>query len=237
MKKFFFTAVALLLIASPAWGVISFDATNSITDDLAATLNYSLTVGGGCTDPIIVVDVAWSSAVTVTALTIGGVSATLIGSAFLVDVGDRWISSYRRVGVSTGANAIAITFSGTFNTVQSAARSYCGVHQTTPTGTAAQAAGDSAGPATATVSSATGELVISTAHARNETFTTFGSTQTSRYNLDNAFAISGTDKAGTGSVQMDHNFTATTQWGIVAVALKPSGAVPPAARRRVVVVQ
>ncbi len=235
MKRLFysFTLVLFYFFASPAWSAITFDAASTFTDAGVSVLNYSLTVGS-CANSIVVVDVIWSaSSETITGLTIGGVSATLIDSVFLSDVGNRWLSSYRLLGVGAGSKAIAVTFSGTIGTVNSGARSYCGVNQSVPLGTSITAHGDSAGPATATATSAVGELVISTAHSRNEAFTAFNGT--SRYNADDGFSISGQDKAGAATVQMDHSFGAPTQWGIIAVSLKPLAAAT--VRRKVIVIQ
>ena len=229
------TVFLLLLFSSVAEAAITFDAATLASDGSVSVLNFSHTVTGGCAQPILVVDVHWTdaSARTISSLTIGGVSATLIDTVYLVDVGNRWTATYRRIGVGTGSNAIALTMSGTVSdSISAMARSYCGVDQTTPTGTPSQGTGDSAGPAQSIVSSASGELVIATAQVRNETLNGTVGGQSERYNDTDGRA--GADLAGAGSVTMQFALSASSQWGIISVPLKPYTAPAAGVRRRVV---
>jgi hypothetical protein len=229
------TGFLLLLFCSTAEAAITFDAATLTSDGSVSVLNFSHTVGGGCAQPVIVVDVHWTdnNAFVISSLTIGGVSATLIDTVYLFDAGNRWTATYRRIGVATGSNAIAITMSGAVSSSISAmARSYCGIDQTTPTGTPSQATGDSAGPAQSTVSSASGELVIATAQVRNETLNGTVGGQSQRYNDTDGRA--GADLAGAGSVTMQFTLSASSQWGIISVPLKPYTAPAAGVRRRVV---
>jgi hypothetical protein len=123
-------------------------------------------------------------------------------------------------------------------------RSYCGVHQTTPVGTAASAI-SYGNPITVDVSSAVGELVVDAVADRADLGDTLAATagQTERSNfiadISGVGIIAGSDKAGAaGTVTMSWTAAPSGQyWAMIGVSLKPAAGGGAVVRRRAIVIQ
>jgi len=240
LSFFFF----LLLLTSPSFAAPTFDATATATGVGVSTLSVNLTVGGGCTNPIVIADIPWSMSGigSITALTIGGSVGTFIngvspGSAAI----DRRIEMWRRVGVSIGSNSVQADMSATAAYISVSARSYCGVDQATPTGTSATADNNGNNAiATVDVTSASGELVVDSVMTAGATAAlTVGAGQTQRVNdatHAGIFLFGSSDEAGAGTTTMSWTTDTDDYTGIVAVPLKPAAA-GATVRRKVIVIQ
>jgi hypothetical protein len=233
-----------LLIACPPnlWAAITFDAQAEGDGVDTDTVTYAHTVGGGCTNLIIVVDITGrrDGSLTINTMTIGGSSATSIDSQAVAGF-SLGVDLYRRVGVSTSSNTITVVFAAANDRWHVSSRSYCGVNQTTPTGTAAKAADTSQTSSAPSVDvlSASGELVIDEMTIRDsDSWPTcsVGASQTQRDNTAvGFFHISGSsEEAGAGTITMDWSCDVADAWGIVGVPLKPA---TPARRSIVIIVE
>jgi len=236
-----FFAFVFLLFSSPvlAATIITFDAESSTSDGSTSNVNFNHTIGGGCANPIVVVSFVWYPSSETPTVTIGGGAATTVNSI----VGSRAIFMARRTGLS-GVVAVNIAMSGTIDQLLASARSYCNVHQSSPTGTSVTAGGGdvSGAPNTVDVSSATDELVIDAIYVKDDTgqSLTADAGQTERFNQTTSFYFMGgeSDKAGAaGTTTMSWTQTADLAWGLIGVSLKPAAAAATGARRRLVVVQ
>ncbi len=159
MRKLALFAWLLFLLARPAQAQIAHDADSNsgVLSNNTTTISWSHTftgsnrvayVGCGARD-------ATANNRTVSAVTVGGASATLIGSHQdnTVPGVPFKMSLWRRIAPATGAQTIAVDMAAYNNTrVYCAAVSFTGVDQTTPEDAAAT--GESTGNATA-VGSAT----------------------------------------------------------------------------------
>jgi len=222
----------LLLIASPAWGAVTFDAYTTDAIFSSDTLSTSHTVGGGCTNPYLVVAVhTLSQDLTHSSVSATAGSLTQIGTLLQYDdgAGSHYKLSLWGIAGATGVQSITITLSEPATVIYSFTRSYCGVNQATPLGTAATALTN-----TVNVSSAAGELVIDAMILRTSSTISATGGQTVRYaeSLDFSRAA-GSDLAGSG--------TTTMSWlaadAIIGVPLKPTAAAATRVRRRPVVFQ
>ena len=183
-----------------------------------------------------------SRTITVTSVERNGQALTSIGS--LADADDA-ISAhmYRYVNPSVGTFDVVVTLSGTFvGSAAGGALSCLNVHQGTSEGTAASNQGS--GSVTATVTSASGELVISVA-AKND-----GSVQPPTLSVvggaTELFNVTSTDgtgsdvvvgasyKAGAASVDMDWTGSSGAM-DVVGIPLKPTAASTPVRQRQVMI--
>jgi hypothetical protein len=118
-----------LLLASPAWGAVAYDASSS-TQGSSNPLNHSHTVTGA--NVVLYCAVSWNSADTVTSVTYNSVGMTSIAS----DVNsNRHVEVFRLIAPATGAHTVATTMSVTAGRVVGCI-SANGVDQVTPNGTA-----------------------------------------------------------------------------------------------------
>lgn len=239
-----FLTLILLLLAAPAWGAVSFDAQTATAVQGASGTSHAHTVGGGCTNTIVVVTVASfvSGGTTVNALTIGGNSATQIGGT--TDESRRLEVWYRK-GVSTGSNTVAVTMNATADLINTSARSYCGVDQVTPLGTPTVTYDPGNGQPSISVSGASGDMIIDSIVSRIDGALTLtvGGGQTQRYNANDdagvVYIVGESDETAVGaSTTMSWTQTGGADtWSMVGVALKPSTAAVAVKRRRPIVFQ
>lgn len=208
----------------------TFDAAVFLQTSGVSSASFSLTIGGACGNNAAIVDVGElnNTNVTVTGVTVDGNNAINVGGisdAFLNVRAEMWY----RLNVTTGSRTIAVNFADSGNILVVGARSYCGVNQAAPIGTAATDADSSTTTGNVTVTSATGELVVDTIIAGDPTIT-IDASQNQRINQnDNVgpyFAMGASDKAGAASVTMQWTRGSATNWGQVGVSLKPVADMP-----------
>jgi uncharacterized repeat protein (TIGR01451 family) len=132
---------------------------------VGGTLTFSHTPGSGA-DRLLLVAVGVGSTTTsdvtpgtVTQVTFGGTLMTKVGSTLTNSTVSTQI--YQLVNPASAAANVVVTLGGTASSVSASATTFTGVHQTTPLGTSASGTGTSTA-LSASVASATGELVFST---------------------------------------------------------------------------
>ena len=120
----------------------------------------------------------------------------------------------------TGTNNIVATFADGTDAI-GGATSWTGVNQTTPLGTAVFASGEGT-PATVTVASAIGEVVVDALATIDTETRTVEAGQTERWNLgESDLGGGGSSEPGGASVTM--SWTVESEfWAIGAVPLKPA---------------
>lgn len=138
---------------------------------------------------------------------------------------------YRQLAPSTSSVVYAVAFTSTATQITLAVRSYTGVHQSAPTGTASTASTTVGAPGTAvsaTVSSAADELVVDACALRADaTSPAVDSGQTQRTNFssgataDHTFMLT-SDEPGAASSQLGWSWTGSTQSDTIVVPLKPA---------------
>lgn len=243
--KYLLFILFVILFAVRVEAAITFDAQSDSIVDNTTTTSYAHSVGGGCTNPIVIVSVGsyvFGGGV-VTAMTIGGTSATFISSTTSES---RRLEMWYRKGVSTGSNTIAVTMDTTLDVINVSARSYCGVDQTTPLGTATTTYDPGNGQPTINVASTAGDWVIDAILSRKASAltVTVGAGQTQRDNAEdfstNVYILAESDEVAIGS-PTTMSWTQTggdDSWSMIGVALKPAaGGAPTIVRRRAVIIQ
>lgn len=217
MKRFILGAL-LALIAVCANGQIVFQTSASGTDGgVTSVSTASITFAGS--DRYAHIGV-YSETQTVTSVTCGAQSATLVESSANSAL---WI--FGLVAPTAGSTTCTANFGATCTRCAIAVVQYTGVHQTTPRGTAVEAAENEAGPgATIDATSASGELVVDVASSVGTVWDAHAS-QTERIDLDDFgstfrnFGMS--EEAGAATVTMSWTGTAAEFTNIIAVPLKP----------------
>ena len=234
-----------LLVYSPAWAAQpTFDARTVATCTSCAGQSFAHTIGGACTNRIVVVDnaVAFNALSTVT---VAGNTATAIATRDTDSNANKTLDMRQVVGLTTGSNTVAVTYGSADGVDTTSARSYCGVDQTTSTGTGVTNGSGDGGSTTpsVTVLSAVNELVIDGVMAGVGSFTTItvDGSQAQRTNditwNEFYFVLGESDEAGGASVSMDWTVSENVTWAAIGVALKPVAAGAAVTRRRVIVVE
>lgn len=198
---------------------IAFDASPSaVTGSAVETKTWAHTCTGS--NLILIVGLAFRSTVSSVSVTYNGVAMTSVGDTAAGPTGGV-VYMFRLVNPATGANNVVANWTTASNMV-GGSMSFTGVSQSDPIGTPTTATG-TASPATTTVSSATGELVVD-ALSSNAVLPSVGADQTTRYGptLSTNVYGAGSTEAGASSVTMSWTFGSAANWGIVAVPLKPS---------------
>lgn len=201
---------------------IAFDVLSQSADvSGVSSVSWSHTVTG--TDPFLFVGAANIDYVTLSGVTYNGTAMTTAWDHQPL-AGQN--SGSTLAGPATGSNTVAVTWTGTVSSGgRAAAASYSGVHQTVPTGAGVTANG-SASPATRSVSSAAGEMVIDFPLAFGNIGV--GAGQTAR--MDETGWIAGSsaagfsEEAGAATVTMSWTISPSDFWATGAIALKPAGA-------------
>lgn len=186
------------------------------------------TVSG--TDPFLAVCVVWwhyLSTPTITDATWNGLPLTLIGAAHNPSCSDKCsVALYGLANPPAATANTSVTFSGTPNGYLVGTISFTGVSPTAPVGTSVPATG-SGNPASVTVSSNSGEVVLDCLGSLAAgAVPTTASGQTSNWS---DFDAGGTTHAassylvGTPSTVMAWTISGTPQWAMLAVPIKPSG--------------
>lgn len=200
----------------------------------AATTSFSGSATWRRDNRLLAVDVSmFGPGVTVSAMTYGGATCTLIGSQSTVTSFGRveqWIIKQSdSSSPGTGANTLAVTLSGSVAFAVNWV-AYSGVHQSTPTEafSSSQATNIGATDATVTITTVAANDWIHAAIATNDTSVT--ANQTSRNNVTGALG-SGADEdtgpiASPGANAVSYTGVgALATWAIAGYALRPTTAV------------
>lgn len=231
-------AISLLLatlVSAPAFAVVAVDATTSLGQEvntLAPSLTFNHTSTGA--NLLLVVGVSMNlqpnPALTVGSVTYNGVAMTRLG--FRNDAGTtRRIEMWSLVGPAAGAHNVIVTMAnltGALAGVTAGAITFTGVDQNVPMGAFTSNSGTSNNPLV-TVTSATDEIVLDTMAAGGaRTVTSFTGSQTQRWNLNSTAAVDTVDVRGFGStaggaptVTPSEALSASSNWAIGAVSIKP----------------
>ena len=158
---------------------------------------------------------------TVLSVTYGGVPLTLVGDNY--QEGNARIALFTLQNPPSGAANVEVVFSS--NPDKGAIvniTTYNGVHPVTPLGTFVSAVEKTITP-TVTVSAAAGDLVYDVMAVRNSA-TAANAGQTERWNLHSGLEMygGGSTKPGEASTTMSWTNTASQDWAIGAVAIKPA---------------
>ena len=165
---------------------------------------------------------------TVSTVTYNGASLDPVGAA--TEGTDTRVEIWRLLAPATGTHDVVITFSASVrNGAKAGVMTFTNVDQTTPLGTFVPANGNSAGPATVDVTSATDELVFDTSSCEGCSTMTVGPGQSQRWAvnaLEGSTSILQTlarasTEPGDTTVTMSWTLGATNAWAIGAVPIKP----------------
>lgn len=240
----FYFCTLLLFYVSSVSATVTFDAATDATvavgEDHATVVH---TVGGGCTNPILVAT-AYNSDGSPAALSSFTSTAGAMTEIATVNLDDsaHVLRFYYRAG-ATGSQTVTVTYAATQSRILLSARSYCGVDGGTSIGTPATATGYD-NPITVDVTSAAGEMVIDAVGDRADLGDTLavgaGQTQQSNFiaDISGVGIIAGSDEAGAATTTMSWVASPSGQyWAMIGVALKPSAAAAVVLRRRPMVME
>lgn len=230
MKKTLITTLVLfcgLIVTNSAHAAISFDASSSVSKTVITTYSWNHTVGGGCTNPIIFIEVL-ERATTLRAATAtyNGVAATQIWDISNSAVNARSIGFYV-VNPATGQGTSTVTYtSGSVSNSAGVGMSFCGVNQATPIDASSTAADTSLQPSsTVTVTNANEWLVDGVASVVTGQTLTATSTQTSTFAASIGTGYGGTSYAGpkSSNYKMAWDLSGSTgrAWAIGAASFIP----------------
>jgi hypothetical protein len=180
----------------------------------ASTTSISKSFTPGADVDFVVVDLSVDGAIASLYITYRGVLMQMIGAAN----NSIQLYSYYLVGPPGGSSTVAASWTPARN-AQMAIRGYKNVRQSNPFATPAAIATGTSTSVSVNVSSAVGELVID-AIVSNGT-PTVGPGQAWRYFAGEYLNSAGSDEPGASSVTMSWSVP-YTNWGTVAVSLKPS---------------
>src|SRR5947208_828550 len=203
---------ATVSVLAPTAGEVSSSQTGG-----TSTTTWAHTTSG--TNRVLVVGVSWANITTrtVTSVTYAGQTMTSAGAA--VNAGNAGAEIFYLVAPATGSNTVAVTLSGSANSLVGGAVTLTGVNQTTPLGIFASATGSSTTPSV-TVTSNTGETVIDTVSLTSSGAMTVSGGQTQQWQAGTSGRGAGSTKPGASSPTMSWasgNFA----WAIGAVGVKP----------------
>lgn len=212
----------LCLSPSLSLAALAVDATANGTSSGSGPFTLSHTVTGS--ETLLVVGVShYDSSDTVTGVTYNGVSMTEVPSGS-VNNGQYYVDLFYLINPTTGTNNVSVSVSGSVFEIGYGSVSFTGAHQSAPLGTAVTATGSDTTP-TATVSSASGELVVDTITIVHSGTLGVGAGQTSRWNAVGTSGFTkyaGSTEPGAGSVTMSWTNSTSQAWASVAVPIKPS---------------
>ncbi|HVS25963.1 MAG TPA: DUF6701 domain-containing protein [Burkholderiales bacterium] len=212
--------VLILGLPAVAGAAVAFDAAAS-TSSAASSTTFSWTHTASGANRVVIVGVSYISPSATATATYGGTSMTLVGSQFTA--ADSRMAMFSLVNPPTGAQTVTVTLTAApTQGFVGGSVSFTGANQTTPTGTFVSAIGTTS-PASLTVTSATGELVIDTLQCDNGCVSiTPGGSQTQRWNLNAGAGGNfggGSTAAGAATVTTTWTFT-SDNWAYGAVSVK-----------------
>jgi hypothetical protein len=207
---------------------VAFDAvgpSSAGTNSVGSPLTWTHTASGS--NRAVIVGISQNNNVYVAGevtVTYGGTAMTFLGERPTDDQPSGAAQLFGLVNPPTGAQTVSAQHStGTYGFIGGSI-SFTGVDQTTPFGTAVTAAGDNSGgstPPTASVSSASGNMVVDVVVYGSALS---GATGTLQW-MDNVDSSTGANNAaqstyaGASSVTVGYNPTNKDWWGLVAVSI------------------
>lgn len=236
---------ALLLACSSAWAAEAIDATSSnaglVGPNVATSFSWSHTVCSGCTDPVLVVQVAYVAPTNatdfsnwVTSVTFNGTAGKLVQSDRDHGGSEMYILQYAFVNPSSGAHSIIVNLSVAPNTgyIAGSAVSVTGINETYPVrlGSATHSGSTNGATMTATCSDAvSGDFIVGLGHGHQGTITANG-TQTAIF-TSNGFGSANSTSWGSGYIAAATRntliWTQTTQvFTVGCIALRPDTETP-----------
>jgi len=197
------------------------DTTSSATGDRVDTLTWSHTVTAGYANRLLVVGISVDADHNATGVTYDGNALAFLGGQTDGPNKSR-VELWYLVAPPTGTADVEVSFADAIDdAVVAGATSWRAIHQSTPFGTAVFASGDSA-TASATVSSATSEIVVDVVSA-DATSVSVGGGQSEHWNANpDKIGGGGSSEAGAASVTMSWAVSGGADWAIGAVPLKPA---------------
>lgn len=161
---------------------------------------------------------------------ITGSSSATYGGAGATELWDVAVATYYgnagyvKVAPATGAQTVTVTVGDSAPTDQGVGViSMTGVHQSTPTGTAATATGNSAAPSVTVSAPASDSLVVDNLMTAGEDRSAVGSGQTERISTINGFLIQyGSTQLGSSGGVMSWTLNNPIDWSLGAVEFKAS---------------
>jgi hypothetical protein len=228
--------LAFLLSSTLCWGAVARDSGNTDSTSFGtnvASVSWSHTVTAG-SNLMIACDAAHKNSA-VTGITYNSQALTLVDSE--TPGGDLVVEVWRRVGPSTGSNTAEISFSGNAFVV-GACRSFSGVNQSSPFGTAVADSNTSSANLSATITIPAGGLGYDAGAQRTGVtctgVTATGSNQTERYDLcdggANVESVGGFGSTNTSTGSSAQSYTLTAGDGYIALIAAP---INPATRRAI----
>lgn len=221
-------ALLLLLWAPSAFGAVAHDSTSTDAQGNQQNPSYTHTPSGSaCANSVAIIAVGWQDDTgTLSSVTYGGNAATSLG-ARVQPQSDNSIQTFIYKNSGTGAATVQANFSETVNSSTITTRTYCGVDQTTSTGTRATGT-NSVAAVSISVSSATGDLVIDDVYSDSNATSTVHGSQTQRANYlqsTNHRQTASEEAGGASSTTMSWTLSADHFWGSIGIALKPAATV------------
>jgi len=216
------TRPARIVIVKPAKGLAIVVGTSSVTQDTDGGTSTTQAVTIAQATDYLLIRVAMHD----TGATVGTISGVTVNGAAAVQIGTvKDASNSVRVGLwgcvaPTTGNVVATYATNNPEEVILTTTQFSGVHQATPTGTAATATA-ATGTATVNVTSAPGELVVDAVGVFGGS-RTVGAGQTVEFAFSVIaadFGMGGSDEAGAARVTMSWSSVADV-WAIVSVPLK-----------------
>lgn len=192
--------LSMLLPASPAWAAVAFDAvTTSLNNGaLDSPKSFSHTTTGS-NRALVVFVVLTGTAQTVSSITYNSVALTFFNAFNLTGTPTARLEAWALSNPASGANNVTVTLSAGNADWDIIAESFTGAHQTTTSLLTSWQTAQSldATITTATVTSASGDMVIDASQSTGNNGTTSGTGQTQRWQ-DNTGGTNtqGSTKAG-----------------------------------------
>jgi len=213
----FFPAYVIGTAASP---VQTPDATNSGENTSGATLVFTIAPTASNATVYVATYSYNSGGSNVASIDVKGQTATAI---YQYPTGQDRVELWCAKGVSSGSGNITITKGNSADEIAAAALAVLNVNQTTPNGTQSHNDATDAAPGV-TVTSATGELVVTCVGYYNQALTVNGTGETLRIDNFNSSAqgsIAIITKAGAASTVFDDDLAGTVHWWMIGVPAKP----------------
>lgn len=206
----------------PSRGALTFDAATTASSDGSGQTNQSLShTATGSSRYALCIGATNDSVANISTATYGGVSMGVVTSAENgVGAG---IKMYEQTAPATGAQTVQFNFSST-NRSRMVVVTFSGAHQTDASEATNTATGASTTPSVSVTTLTDGAIVVDGVIASTNGSLTVNGSQTEMANLGTAnpkFGSSRESKATAGSVSMDWTISASVDWAMVAVAVKP----------------